>query len=60
MDAYSWGRQCVVRDDWETAKVGVMREAVGWKFRADCALRGLLLSTAPHPLVSSLKVMIFD
>ncbi|CAJ1434116.1 unnamed protein product, partial [Effrenium voratum] len=52
MEAYGWGQRCSVRDDWETAKVEVMRVAVAHKFRADPGLRALLLSTAPHPLAS--------
>ena len=55
-EAYRWGwflsRRCLMRDDWETAKVGVMREAVSHKFRADPGLRALLISTSPHPLAS--------
>ncbi len=51
-EAYEWGQQCLMRDDWETAKVDVMREAVGHKFRADPGLRALLLATSPHPLAS--------
>lgn len=52
MDAYAWGRQCSVRDDWAAEKVALMREAVSHKFRADPELRELLLATAPYPLAS--------
>lgn len=51
-DAYMWGQHCPVHDDWETAKVEVIREAVRYKFRADPGLRALLLATTPHPLAS--------
>ena len=52
MEAFGWGAECAIRDDWAEARVEVMRAAVGHKFRADTGLRALLVSTAPHPLAS--------
>ena len=44
-------RKRKLRRDWESAKVGVMREAVEAKFRQHDELRGLLLATGDAVLV---------
>ena len=49
--AFRVGRTHAVRADWEAAKRGVMRAAVGAKFAQDPGLRALLLSTGEVPLV---------
>ncbi|MEC7984863.1 MAG: NADAR family protein, partial [Myxococcota bacterium] len=39
-------------DAWDAQRDEVMRVAIRQKFTADDSLRTLLLSTAPHPLLS--------
>jgi N-glycosidase YbiA len=53
MLAAQWGRdrKRKLRRDWESAKLGVMREAVEAKFRQHADLRALLLATGDAKLV---------
>jgi len=50
-EAYSFGRQFSLREDWDTARVDVMRKALQAKFTQHASLRQLLLLTNPYPLV---------
>lgn len=53
MLAAQWGRDRTrkLRRDWESAKVGVMREAVEAKFRQHAELGALLLATEDAKLI---------
>jgi ribA/ribD-fused uncharacterized protein len=45
------GRSVVLRDDWESLKVGVMERANRLKFTQNKNLCDILRMTSPHPLV---------
>ena len=51
LEAWSIGRKFELREDWDTAKVDVMRKAVKAKFTQNEPLRDMLLSTKDFPLV---------
>ena len=49
--AKHFGNQLVIRPDWETVKVQIMREVVTAKFQQNLPLLALLLSTKPNTLI---------
>lgn len=51
LEAWGVGQRLELREDWETAKVQVMRTAITAKFQQSETLRALLLSTGEFPLV---------
>ena len=50
-EAFSFGQQYGLRDDWSTARVNVMRKAIRAKFTQNNKLKELLLATGEYPLV---------
>jgi len=48
--AKAMGRKVLLREDWETVKIPIMRELLVYKF-ADKNLRGPLVRTAPRELI---------
>lgn len=50
-EAKKRGRKIVLRDDWEAAKFGVMRNLLAIKFEPKTMLAEMLLLTDPHELI---------
>lgn len=50
-EAKRMGREILLRDDWESVKVNVMRDALSYKFRQNKDLKDRLISTGNAVLI---------